>query len=265
MDSGREVVVLSGVRTAIGDYGGTLKDLAPTDLAARVVREAVSRAKVAPEDVGHLVFGNVIEFGFDHKGAFLVTLIDAAGQVGNGVQLRDMKTGAVSALDSARATYRRLAWNEETTAFTVLKATDDPGYEGKWHALLGFTDLGPKPAKTVYDPKDDKDFPKDMAISPNRPAAWTDGLDAFSFGIAERKKKDEPTSPNCSGVRCRSAISGWAASPTTTLSAKLMSMNRKRRAVMPQAPLRGRSCELTCCEVTGALLPGRVGSGLRGR
>jgi acetyl-CoA C-acetyltransferase len=60
MDYGREVVVLSGVRTAIGDYGGALKDLAPTELAARVVREAVSRAKVAPEDVGHAVFGNVI-------------------------------------------------------------------------------------------------------------------------------------------------------------------------------------------------------------
>lgn len=51
---------MSGVRTAIGDYGGGLKDLAPTELAARVVREAVSRAKVAPEDVGHVVFGNVI-------------------------------------------------------------------------------------------------------------------------------------------------------------------------------------------------------------
>jgi len=60
MDNGREVVVLSGVRTAIGDYGGGLKDIAPTDLAARVVREAVSRAKVAAEDVGHVVFGNVI-------------------------------------------------------------------------------------------------------------------------------------------------------------------------------------------------------------
>jgi len=60
MDNGRDVVVLSGVRTAIGDYGGSLKDLAPTELAARVVREAVSRAKVAPEDVGHLVLGNVI-------------------------------------------------------------------------------------------------------------------------------------------------------------------------------------------------------------
>ncbi len=60
MDNGREVVVLSGVRTAIGDYGGGLKDFAPTDLAGRVVREAVSRAKVAPQDVGHVVFGNVI-------------------------------------------------------------------------------------------------------------------------------------------------------------------------------------------------------------
>ena len=60
MDTEREVVVLSGVRTAIGDYGSALKDLPPTDLAARVVRDAVSRAKVAPEDVGHVVFGNVI-------------------------------------------------------------------------------------------------------------------------------------------------------------------------------------------------------------
>jgi len=60
MNDGREVVVLSGVRTAIGDFGGALKDVPPTELAAKVVREAVSRAKVAPEDVGHLVFANVI-------------------------------------------------------------------------------------------------------------------------------------------------------------------------------------------------------------
>ena len=60
MDTGREVVVLSGVRTAIGDYGGVFMDVPPTELAAKVVREAVSRAKVAPEDVGHVVFGHVI-------------------------------------------------------------------------------------------------------------------------------------------------------------------------------------------------------------
>jgi acetyl-CoA C-acetyltransferase len=60
MDNGREVVVLSGVRTAIGDYGGSLKDIPPSDLAARVVKEAVARAKIAPDEVGHVVLGNVI-------------------------------------------------------------------------------------------------------------------------------------------------------------------------------------------------------------
>jgi acetyl-CoA C-acetyltransferase len=55
-----EVVVLSGVRTAIGAYGGSLKDKPPTELAAAVVREAVKRATIKPEEVGHVVFGNVI-------------------------------------------------------------------------------------------------------------------------------------------------------------------------------------------------------------
>jgi acetyl-CoA C-acetyltransferase len=56
----REVVVLSGVRTAVGKYGGSLKDKPPTELAAAVVREAVDRSGVAPADVDHVVFGNVI-------------------------------------------------------------------------------------------------------------------------------------------------------------------------------------------------------------
>jgi acetyl-CoA C-acetyltransferase len=60
MSQPREVVILSGVRTAIGDYGGSLKDIPPTELAARVVREAVGRAKVDPKDIGQCVFGNVI-------------------------------------------------------------------------------------------------------------------------------------------------------------------------------------------------------------
>src|SRR5262245_387470 len=56
----REVVVLSGTRTAIGGFGGSLKDIPPSDLAARCVREAVSRANVEPAEIGHVVFGNII-------------------------------------------------------------------------------------------------------------------------------------------------------------------------------------------------------------
>jgi len=56
----RDVFVLSAVRTPIGKYGGGLASVPPCDLAATVVREAVSRAGVDPDAVGHAVFGNVI-------------------------------------------------------------------------------------------------------------------------------------------------------------------------------------------------------------
>jgi acetyl-CoA C-acetyltransferase len=56
----REVVVVSGVRTAIGTYGGSLKDIPPTELAALVVREALARAHTDGKDVGHVVFGHVV-------------------------------------------------------------------------------------------------------------------------------------------------------------------------------------------------------------
>ena len=48
MDTQREVVVVSGVRTAIGDFGGGLKDVAPTELGAQVVREALCARRVSP-------------------------------------------------------------------------------------------------------------------------------------------------------------------------------------------------------------------------
>ena len=58
--STREVVVLGGARTAIGDYGGTLKEFAPTKLGAIAIKEALARAKVDPATVGHVVMGSVI-------------------------------------------------------------------------------------------------------------------------------------------------------------------------------------------------------------
>ena len=60
MNATGEVFILSGVRTAIGKYGGGLAGVPPCDLAAAVVREAVSRAGVEPAAAGHCVFGNVI-------------------------------------------------------------------------------------------------------------------------------------------------------------------------------------------------------------
>jgi dipeptidyl aminopeptidase/acylaminoacyl peptidase len=137
-----------------------------------------------------LLIGNVAEFSFDKKGTYLVMVIDAAGQIGNGVHLRDMKAGTVSVLDTAKASYKSLNWHEDFTAFTVVKAVENKEYDGKWNTILAVSDVGPKPTKTAYDPKDDKNFPANMGISANRGVSWTHGLDGFSFGISEQKKKD---------------------------------------------------------------------------
>ncbi|WP_028311368.1 acetyl-CoA C-acyltransferase family protein [Derxia gummosa] len=56
----REVVVVSAVRTAIGEYGGGLKDVPPIELGALVVKESLARSGLAAEEIGHVVFGHVI-------------------------------------------------------------------------------------------------------------------------------------------------------------------------------------------------------------
>ena len=60
-----EVVFLSGVRTGFGAFGGALKDHSATDLATIVATEAIGRAGVSPEDVDHVVFGNVLQTSAD--------------------------------------------------------------------------------------------------------------------------------------------------------------------------------------------------------
>lgn len=60
MSQSRDVVFASGVRTAIGTFGGSLKDLPPTKLGAICVAEAVKRAKINPKMVGSCVFGHIV-------------------------------------------------------------------------------------------------------------------------------------------------------------------------------------------------------------
>jgi len=57
----QDVVILAGARTAIGDFGGSLKDVAPWELGRIVIAEAISRAGVMPAQIGHVVLGQVIQ------------------------------------------------------------------------------------------------------------------------------------------------------------------------------------------------------------
>ncbi|MEX5578459.1 acetyl-CoA C-acyltransferase family protein [Pseudophaeobacter sp. A-200-2] len=55
-----DIVILDGARTAIGTFGGALANTAPIDLATVASKAALERSGVAPEQIGHVVFGHVI-------------------------------------------------------------------------------------------------------------------------------------------------------------------------------------------------------------
>jgi acetyl-CoA C-acetyltransferase len=80
--SNREVVVVAGARTAIGDYGMTLKDFPATKLGSIAIKEAVARAKIDPATVGHVVMGSVIHGEARDMYLSRVAAIDAGLPVG---------------------------------------------------------------------------------------------------------------------------------------------------------------------------------------
>ena len=61
--AGREIVICSPIRTAIGTYNGTLKDTPAVELGATAIKACLDRARVNGNDVGTVVMGNVIQAG----------------------------------------------------------------------------------------------------------------------------------------------------------------------------------------------------------
>lgn len=92
----KEVVIVSGARTPVGSFGGSLKDVSAIDLGALVVKEAVSRAGIKPEDVDEVIVGQVgqiAECGFVARAVSLTaglpdetTAYSVNRQCGSGLQ-----------------------------------------------------------------------------------------------------------------------------------------------------------------------------------
>ena len=145
--------------------------------------------------------GNVAEFGFNKSGKALALVIDATDQIGNGVELRDMTTGAIMPLDTEKAFFERLAWTEDGDALTVLRGHDDRGWKERQYAIDGFTGLNAgAPRKVSFDPAKDAAFPKGMAVSANRTPRWTDKRDAIVFGITTLTAVDRPAGARGAGA-----------------------------------------------------------------
>ncbi|AJA46962.1 acetyl-CoA acetyltransferase [Clostridium pasteurianum DSM 525 = ATCC 6013] len=65
----KEPVIVSAVRTAIGAFGKSLKDIPAVDLGAVVIKEAVKRAGIKPEEINEVILGNVLQAGLGQNPA----------------------------------------------------------------------------------------------------------------------------------------------------------------------------------------------------
>ncbi len=133
--------------------------------------------------------GNVGDFGFDHDGQYLAYTVETGDRVGDGIQLRDLRTDVVRTIDGARAEYRRLAWADSGLALAALRVRADSATRDTTVAVVAFNDFsaaGPK--KTVLDLDGRTDAPADMAISPDRGPTWSENLDVVYFGLRNAPK-----------------------------------------------------------------------------
>ncbi|WP_199120594.1 prolyl oligopeptidase family serine peptidase [Pedobacter sp. ASV28] len=136
--------------------------------------------------------GNVGEFAFNKAGDKLAYTVDANGQNANGLFLRDMKTGLITALDNDKAVYKSITWNEEGNAFALLKSNKDEKYKDEVLSIIGINKInGDLTAKVIYKGIDDNSFPKGMGINTNANPYWSDDQSTLFFGINTLAKKDD--------------------------------------------------------------------------
>ncbi|HEX4469294.1 MAG TPA: hypothetical protein VH080_07150, partial [Gemmatimonadaceae bacterium] len=134
--------------------------------------------------------GNVGDFAFDESGNYLAYTIDAHDEIGNGIQLRDLRTDVVRPLDSDQALYRRLAWADSGPALAVLRGKPDTVAKDTLYSVVAFTGIGTAAQKkVVFDAAGRTDFPAAMRVSADRAPRIADDFSTVFFGIHDAKPK----------------------------------------------------------------------------
>jgi acetyl-CoA C-acetyltransferase len=216
----REVVVVSGVRTAIGTFGGSLKDIPPTELAAQVVRESLARAGVDGKDVGHVVFGHVVNT--EPKDMYLSRVAAINGGCAEGTPAFNVNrlcgsglqaivsASAVHPAGRRRHRHRRRRREHEPRPFASLNM--------RWGARMGDTKMVDMMVGALHDPF----HTIHMGVTAENIAAkWgitredQDALAVESHNRAQRATeagyfKDQIV-PSCS----RAARATWPTTPTS--------------------------------------------------
>jgi acetyl-CoA C-acetyltransferase len=191
----REVMVVSGVRTAVGDFGGGLKDVPPTELGATVVREALSRANLAGEEVGHVVFGNVIHTEAKDMYLARVAALDAGvSQKAPALTLNRLCGSGLQAIVSASQSI--LLGDTDIAVGAGAESMSRAAYLAKgvrWGARMGDTTMIDMMLAALHDPFHNihmGETAENLAESHQITRAQQDGLAAESHRRAARAIKE---------------------------------------------------------------------------
>lgn len=150
----RDILVLSGVRTAIGDYNGGLKDFSPTDLGQRVVKEAIRRAGVDPGAVSQGFFGHIIHT--EPKDMYVSRVSCVKGGMSHESQAMGVNRLCGSGLQAVVNAAQQIALGEaEVTLGGGVESMSRAGYlmpHARWGARMGDTKLLDMMVGALTDP-----------------------------------------------------------------------------------------------------------------
>ncbi len=133
------------------------------------------------------------EYAFDAAGQYLAWTIDQRDQIGNGLQLREMATGVVRALDAGKASYRRLTWADTGDALAVLRTRADSATKDTLSTVLGWARLATRtPVHVTIDEKS-PGVAGGLVVSADRAPKWSDTQATLYFGLREPR---EPVPPS---------------------------------------------------------------------
>ena len=136
--------------------------------------------------------GRVGQYDFSEDGEWLAYTMDNADQVGNAVQLRNMKTGAIKAIESEDVVYRYLAWTDSSRALSVMKGKISTiGTRDTLFSLAVYRGISLNGATSTltFNPEGRTDFPANFKLASDRAPRYSADMSMVFFGIREMPKR----------------------------------------------------------------------------
>ncbi len=169
--------------------------------------------------------GSVGSWALSPSGQWLAWASQSPDRVGNGISIRDMRSGVIETLESEEALYQSLAWADEGSdgefapALSVLRGMPDSAATDTTYHVVGYTGFGGTVEGVVVDAGSLAGFPEGMAIAPARAPRWSDDRSSVFFGIAEDEaaEADEADDPDRPDVRPVAGVPGAMQTPPPSL------------------------------------------------